>query len=295
MNIQNELSAQLCVRIERLERAYRRWRLVSVVAGITLIGIGAIAHAQSQQTGPPIIKAAGFVLVNPAGQELAEFGFEDSLPALSFFDGMRHPMTKLSGLSLEIGTVPQNELGRVNLSIDGLSITGRKRQGVQEVPRLLISTESGPGLYMTGDTPTVELTDRIQRIALRAGGGRVPVTAWRGAASPSIELSDVRKKNGIVLGRVLSTSGAHGDVQMIEDSGIGLSLFDDAGMPRLQLLGGSYPNLAILDEAGSFRALFGRTLPFNSETPRDPYTATVLDGARTVEWQAPQRERPAPR
>ena len=82
---------------------------------------------------------------------------------------------------------------------------------------------------------------------------------------------------------------------MIEGSGIGLSLFDDAGTPRLQLLGGSYPILAILDDPGLQRALFGRTLPFIPESPKDPYTATVLDGARTVEWQAPQRERPAPR
>src|SRR5258706_5931989 len=100
MKIQNDNHAQLCERIERLERAYRRWRLVSLVAVLALVGIGAIAHAQSQQTGSPIIKAAGFVLVNPAGQELAEFGFEDGLPALSFFDGVRHSMTKLSGLSL---------------------------------------------------------------------------------------------------------------------------------------------------------------------------------------------------
>jgi hypothetical protein len=233
------------------------------------------------------------VLVNHVGDEVASFGLVDHLPALSFLDGTGQPMTQLTATSLEIRSYDP-AYGRAKLGVDGLSITGKQRQGVQETPAVLISTESGPSLRMAGDTPSMELTNLQQRIVLRSGGGGVPITAWRGAGSPSIELSDHRTKSKVVLGRMLSTSGASGDVQQIEDTGIGaISLLDDAGTPRLQLLGGSYPTLAVLDDAGHFRALFGRTLPFDSYSSEPPYTATVRGAAGAMEWQAPPPGQPA--
>src|SRR5262245_15532475 len=106
MNTQTSDSAHLLGRIERLERAYGRWRLAALVAGLGIIGTAAIAAAQTQQTALPTLKASGFVLVDHEGRELAELGFADGMPALSFFDGVRHPLTKLNSLSLEIGTAP---------------------------------------------------------------------------------------------------------------------------------------------------------------------------------------------
>ena len=267
---------ELTKRVERLERANRWWSRAAMAAGLTVMALLGIAQAPSP-TAMKTVRASRFVLVNHVGDEVAEFGLVDYLPALSFLDGARHPFTQLTASQIVFSTATETEIGRVKLGVEGLSIVGRKTLGTQDVPRVLLDTTFGPSLRMRGDSPTVELTD-VNNHAVRLN------------TLPSVELSDNVGKSKAVLGRILRPYPQSGDVHLISDTGVGsLSLIDEKGAPRLQLAGGTHPNLLIFDEQGGYRMQVGRTLPFISEAPDRPYTATILDESRGVRWQAPAR------
>jgi hypothetical protein len=268
---------ELSRRIEKLERANRWWRRAALASALTVIALLTIAQAPSP-TATKSIRATQFVLVNDVGDEVAEFGLVDHLPALSFLDGAKRPMAQLTASNLSFGMSTDTEFGRIKLGADGLSIVGRKVEGTRQAPRFLLDITSGPHLTLLGDSPTLKVTDVTHAVRLNA--------------LPSVELSDGVNKPKTILGRFLRFEDSKGDVQHVDDTGVdSLSLLDEKGTFRLRLLGGTYPNLLIFDEQGRCRTAMGKTLPFASGTVSHPYAAMILDGPDAVRWQAPAEQR----
>jgi hypothetical protein len=266
---------ELSKRIEKLERGNRWWRRAALASALTLIALLTIAQAPSP-TAVKILRASRFVLVNDVGNDVAELGLVDHLPALSFLDGTKHPMTQLTASNLSFGMTTDSEFGRINLGANGLSIVGRKKEGTRQVPRFLLDITSGPNLTMLGDNPTVDVTDVTHALRLNA--------------LPSVELSDGGNKPKTILGRFLRYGPTGGDVQQITDTGVGsLSLLDEKGTTRLQVVGGAYPNFLVFDEQGRYRAVIGRTLPPPPEPADSPYSATILDDSQGVVWRVPAK------
>jgi hypothetical protein len=262
---------ELSRRIERLERANRWWRRAAVASVLTLIALLTIAQAPSP-TAVKTIRASGFVLVNDVGNDVAEFGLVDHSPALSFLDGAKHPYSQLTATQLLLGTAAETEIGRVKLSVDGLSIVRRRRGGTRE-PRVLLDTTSGPSLTMLGDRSTVELTDLTNAVRLTTAG-------------PKVEVSNRKEK--AVLGQLLGPESGRGDAHFISSTPVGsLSLLDETGTPRFQVSGGAHPYLLVMDEQGRHRIAIGKTLPFPPESQDSPYTAMIFDESRSVQWRAP--------
>ena len=130
-------------------RHSRRWsRRLILVTGLGVIAFLTIAQAPAPTA--TTIKGSRFVLVNQAGDEVAEFGLVDSSPALSFLDGLKHPFTQLTASKLVIGTPPDNAMGRVQISTEGLWIEGMKREGMRQASQVVFATDSGPRHHYAG-------------------------------------------------------------------------------------------------------------------------------------------------
>ncbi|MBA4018296.1 MAG: hypothetical protein C0483_14110 [Pirellula sp.] len=66
---------ELAGRLDRLERAARRWKFAAVGLAV-VVGVGVCMGADDAATTPKVVKAQSFVIENADGKQVGRFGVE---------------------------------------------------------------------------------------------------------------------------------------------------------------------------------------------------------------------------
>lgn len=135
----NELTMErLAQRLECLERAVRRWRLVSI--GLLLLS-GAILLYSCDITTSGKVRAKEFALVVDGGREIATLWAAAGLPTLTFYDSQRRPR-------LQADLLP-NYSPRIYFADSDQRITLRLGAGSEGRGKIEVIDKSGEVIWST--------------------------------------------------------------------------------------------------------------------------------------------------
>jgi len=253
----------LTQRLERLERAHRRWKRLGAGA---LAGIAVVVLMGQALPARRDIEAQSFVLLDPTGHAYARLGMFGGGPALQLFDKEGRGRAVLS-----VGQNGTPLLSLLDETRKGGAVLG---VGANQDAALLLRDADGKvraNLGLDGNGVTFALSDPkgVTRVAIEAQG---------------VESARLLLQDGTGTPRAALASDRTGAAS--------LRVMDQAGRPRAALASDPVgPTLTLYDPNGAPRALLGSAELKDASrgtTVQRPAASLLLfreDG--TVLWTAP--------